>query len=154
MTADQDARYIPWLIVLFFVVISLVLGSFCYIAQKTHTGVVTEQAYEKGLRYNDVIEQSSLQEQTGYRAVINHGSNKITFILTDAGGKNIESNGVSLWLFRPVQAGMDYHMTMVRDEQGRYVADITSVEKGLWEIRIHAQTPKGPYQATKRVVLE
>ena len=51
-------KLMPWYIVLFFVVFTIVLAGFAVIAHRTHTGVVTENAYKKGLAYNDVIKEA------------------------------------------------------------------------------------------------
>ena len=42
-------RLIPWMFVLAFLVVGAVDGVFVYLALSSHSGVVTEGAYEKGL---------------------------------------------------------------------------------------------------------
>jgi len=56
-------KLIPWYFVIFFLVLFIVDGIFVYLATSTHTGVVTENAYEKGLRYNEVIERARAAEK-------------------------------------------------------------------------------------------
>ena len=49
---------IPLYFVMFFITLAILDSFFVYIALSTHNGVVTENAYEKGLNYNRTIEQA------------------------------------------------------------------------------------------------
>jgi len=55
-------RIIPLYFVAFFVVIAIFDGIFVYLATSTHSGVVTENAYQKGLNYNQYIDAYNQQE--------------------------------------------------------------------------------------------
>jgi len=46
----------------FFIIFASVDAFFVYKALSTHTGVVTENAYEIGLNYNEVIAESKKQQ--------------------------------------------------------------------------------------------
>lgn len=146
-------KFIPWYIVLFFIVLSFVFGGFAYVAKKTHTGLVTEQAYEKGLDYNSTIEQSQAQDALGYMSDIAMKDGTVYFALVDANAMPIMGAAVKLWLYRPVHDGGDMHVEMIEVHKGQYEAKIAPPEKGMWEIRIHAVTPTVNYQVSKRVVL-
>ena len=50
-------RIIPWYFVMAFMVIFAVNGLFVYLATHTHTGVITENAYEKGLKFDDIVKE-------------------------------------------------------------------------------------------------
>ena len=62
--AKRD-RIIPLYFVAFFVFIAIMDGIFVYLATTTHSGVVTENAYQKGLNYNQYITAYDQQEMLG-----------------------------------------------------------------------------------------
>lgn len=57
MSSLAKDRFIPWYFVMAFAVVFAVNGFFVYKAVTTSHGVVTENAYEKGLQFNDVVKQ-------------------------------------------------------------------------------------------------
>lgn len=153
--AVQDARYIPWLIVGFFVVIAGVLFTFAYVAITTYRGVVTDHAYEKGIAYNDVIARAQAQDGKGWASTINVNARTMTFRLIDAHGNTIRADTVKLTMFRPTQAGIDRDYMMHAQPDGNFTADISDLPAiGAWEARITVQTQHGEYQASKRVVIK
>lgn len=159
MTGDAIPRpsdkWIPWYIVLFFVFLSFVFGGFAYIAQKTHTGVVTDDAYKKGLAYNNVIEKAKHQDTLGYVADISMSTDGIVrFRLTEKNGVPVDIKHVAIWFFRPTQAKADVHGVMKPAADGGYQISAALPARGLWEVRILAKTASGHYQAAKRIVIE
>ncbi len=148
-------KWIPWYIVLFFVFLSFVFGGFAYIAQKTHTGVVTEDAYKKGLAYNSVIEKAKQQEMLGYIADISMSPDGVLrFGLMQKNAAAVDIKHVSIWFFRPTQSKADVHGVMTPAAGGGYEIRPALPARGLWEVRILADTAAGPYQAVKRIVIE
>ena len=152
-TPRPSDRFIPWYIVLFFVAQTILFAWFVTIVEKTYTGVVTDQAYEKGLAYNSTIEKARVQDNLGLSSTVTRTGDKISFSLRDKGGQFIPGADVTLTLFRPVHAGVDVSMPM-KEIKDAYVADVRPPEAGLWEVRILAKTPKGHYQTSERVVFE
>jgi nitrogen fixation protein FixH len=146
-------RLIPWYIVLFFVAQTVTFAFFTYIAKTTYTGLVTEQAYEKGLAYNSTLMKAEAQEALGYSSKISYSDGKITFLLKDRNSKSITDAKVTGVLFRPVRDGMDMDFDM-KIHNGFYSAQVTLPAPGLWEIRVHAVTSLGTYQASKRIHAE
>lgn len=154
MNQTQPKSWVPWYIVLFFAAQMVLFAWFTYIAETTHTGLVTEQAYEKGLAYNGTIEKARRQEALGFSSLIERDGQRIAFTLKDRQGREVTDARVRLSLFRPVHDGIDRAFDMTGGENGLYTATVEWPEKGLWELRFHAQTPEGDYQASKRMVLE
>lgn len=48
-------KLIPWYFVMAFMVVFVVNGIFVYLAVNTNNGVVTENAYEKGMDYTRIV---------------------------------------------------------------------------------------------------
>ena len=154
MAAKASDKYIPWYFVAFFSFLTAVFTWFGYIAHHTYTGVVMDDAYEKGLKYNDVIEKAAEQEKLGWTADISAvsagGRALITVRLKDGKGAGIVGAKVKLWLVRPVQAGLDQHVTMQDSGGGIYVATADLPARGLWELRAEARKDGHRFQAFKR----
>ena len=153
VSSSTRGRFIPWVIVLFFAVLTALFAAFIYVAEQTYTGVVTEQAYEKGLAYNTTIDKADAQNQRELKATLSREKDQIVFFLKDASGRNV-AKGAVLWFFRPVHDGKDKVITMQRRLDGAFIAPAVVPEQGLWELRIRAETSHGSYQMSKRMVFE
>lgn len=147
-------KWIPWYIVLFFVVISGVLATFVTVALKTHTGTVTDGAYQKGLDYNITIEKARRQEALGWRAALAQEEGRVVFTLKDTEGAPVEISAAAVWFFRPTDAKADIRGTMACAGAGRCVHGAAQAPRGLWEVRVRAETAQGPYLYAKRMVFE
>lgn len=156
-TPRPSDRWIPWYIAAFFVVLTLTLVPMCIIAVRTNTGVVTENAYEKGIAYNKIIQaeeqQDSLKWQGGLSVTPASGKAMMDFRLKDASGKPLDKAAVKLWLVRPAQGGMDQQATMQDHGDGAYQAEIQLPQRGLWEARVSATLDGHNYQVVKRIVI-
>lgn len=147
-------KWIPWYIVLFFVCITCVLGAFTWIALSTHTGTVTDDAYKKGLAYNETIHQADAQKAWGYAPSLARAGDDVVFTLKDAAGLPVQVTAAAVWFFRPADARGDVRGDMTADAAGALRYDAKSLARGLWEVRVLATTPKGAYQYSKRMVFE
>jgi len=133
----------------FFGMIAVVNGVMIILALRTHTGTVTEHAYEKGLAYNDVVNAKTDQEKLGWKGNIALNNNRLTFALFDASNEPIQPDSVKVQFSRPTQAGMDFEVELKNGE-----ASILFPTKGSWEVRVFATVGDKKYQQVKRVVVE
>ncbi|MCE9507971.1 MAG: FixH family protein [Alphaproteobacteria bacterium] len=155
MTGPQPSdRFIPWGIALFFAVQAIGFAWFYRISTATSPGLVTDSAYEKGLQYNDVIAKAAAQDLLGWTSAITRKNEGIEFALRDGQGKPLAGARAHLWLVRPVHDGEDRQLEMKETAPGHYFAALAVPEKGLWEARIRAETPKGAYQSSERIVFK
>lgn len=158
MTKDNSSphpsdKLIPWYIVLFFVMQAILFGWFMHVAHVSYTGLVTDQAYEKGLAYNNLIDEARAQDKFGFTSAISKDDDDIVFTLKDKEGAVVKAQSVVITFFRPAHAGVDFTREMTPQNNG-YVVPAAVPEKGLWELRIHAITPQGHYKSVKRMVME
>ncbi|PIR34034.1 MAG: hypothetical protein COV36_01470 [Alphaproteobacteria bacterium CG11_big_fil_rev_8_21_14_0_20_44_7] len=150
MAARPSDKYIPLYIVAFFAVIFAVNAVFVYLATSTHTGVVTEDAYEKGLDYNKTIELVDKQNESGIEGQILVEDGYIIFksIMLEA--------DVTAYITRPTQDGYDYEIKLLGDK-GYFRGKANFPMKGQWEIRVVAKWQENQqtqqYQKSKRVVV-
>ena len=133
-------KWIPWYFVLFFVVIAILDGSFVYMAVSTQTGVVTEQPYEKGLAYNDVLEKAKTQPKLENKASYSDGVLRWALPIKNA--------SVTATIIRPVQDGYDFDVVLVPTDNGIYEARIKTPLKGLWTAKLKAKWDNQEFQTT------
>jgi len=146
-------RLIPWYFVLFFVVIALVDGGMATLAIRTHTGLVTEHPYEKGLAYNEVVAAESRQEELGWKGEITYTAPLLHFTPSDRDGKILSIDHATAHIMRPAKEGMDFQVPLVRTDTGTWQAKLQFPASGLWEIRIFAAQGENPFQQAKRIVV-
>lgn len=148
-TLPRRDKWIPWYFVMFFVAIALVDATMVTLAVRTHTGTVTDHAYEKGLAYNRVVAAEATQEALGWKASITLTGKQLRVLLRDSNGAPLQAQSIKAHISRPTQAGMDFDVAL-KDGQ----ATIDFPLKGLWEIRIYALANGHSYQQSQRVVVE
>ncbi|TAL31935.1 MAG: hypothetical protein EPN97_10275 [Alphaproteobacteria bacterium] len=156
MTARASDRFIPWYIVLFFAAQAALYAWFLHIAHDSYPGVVTEKAYDKGLKYNDIIASSEQQAQLGWTSSITTsytatGAAQVKFSLKDAAGKPVTNARVAVWFVRPVKSGMDVQLDMKPSGDGVFTAETGLPARGLWELRVRAESGGKSYQASRKV---
>ncbi|MCB1531960.1 MAG: FixH family protein [Alphaproteobacteria bacterium] len=137
-------KWIPWYFVIFFAVIAILDGTFVYMAVSTQTGVVTEQPYEKGLAYNDVLEQAKTQPQITQKPRYENGL--LRWQLADQDGRAITNAQVTARITRPVQEGYDFDITLDHVGGGVYQAKLNAPLPGLWMAKLSSQWDNTQYQ--------
>lgn len=148
-TLSRRDRMIPWYFVMFFAFIAIVDGIMVTLAVRTHTGLVTDHAYEKGLAYNQIVQAADAQAQLGWKSEIALEGNTVYFRLRDAQSQPLAWEQATATISRPTQAGMDFTVDLRPDGSA-----ISFPLKGLWEVRVDASHRGVHYQQTKRIVVE
>ncbi len=144
-------KWLPYFLVLFFVVIAIVNAFFVYIAINTHTGVVTENPYQKGLEYNAVLEKSRAQPDIDQFAKYENGILRWTLKNTD--GTPIEQAEVTANLVRAIEQGYDTELIFTHKGGGIYEADVGTLPKaGLWIARLKSQWNKKEFLKTYKFI--
>jgi nitrogen fixation protein FixH len=148
-------RLIPWYIVAFFVVVAILDGIFVYLATSTHTGVVTERAYDKGIAYNETVAAAEAQQALGWQGEITLAADRtLTFSLVDADGQPLSGATVKAEFMRPTQAGMDFTVELTEDAAGLYGAAVDFPVEGLWDVRVFALEGERDFQHHQRLVVK
>lgn len=150
---SDRGKYIPWIITAFFISFILPLVGFAWIAFTHKPSEVTANAYEKGLRYNDVLKNASKEKELGWNADITLTGNTVRFVLKDKANKPISNATVAGWLVRPTEKSLDSQFTLKELAAGLYEARVNLPAKGLWEIRVTAESQDNQFQASKTFVV-
>lgn len=150
----RNDRWIPWCFVLFFAVIAIVNGVMVIMAVETHTGLVTDHAYEKGLSYNQVIAASDAQQKLGWQARIEFipqggSSGFVRVTLTDTNSTVIKPDHLEITFMRLTQEGYDFSIKM---QSGQ--TEVRFPLAGLWEARLFATKDGQSFQQSERLVIQ
>jgi len=151
-------KWIPYYFVGFFILLISILIPMAVIAFRTHSGVITEHAYEKGLAYNQDIaaqKQQAILQWNGELTALHTTDNQtqIDLALADKDGKDIDNADVTLLLIRPTQEGMDQKTKMIPVSSGHYSIKISLPASGLWDAQISALLGEKNFQMAKRFTL-
>lgn len=138
VVAAKREWWIPFYFVAFFVAIAVLDGIFVYLAVSTQSGVVTDQAYEKGLAFNQTLSAAQSARDLGITPVFKIQGQELTWKLTDRHGGPATGAAVTARLVRPVQEGYDQTYTLSEVEPGLYQARIAPPLPGAWDIYLKA----------------
>lgn len=157
MTQDvirKTDKWIPWYFVAFFVALAIIDGIFVTIALSTHTGVVSERAYQDGVEYNKTIEAAESQEKLGWQSEVEISGETLNISLKDKNGKAIKDAKVTAYFMRQSQDGYDFSSIIGANAEGMYSKHIDFPLKGLWDVRILATWNQQQYQRSKEIVVK
>lgn len=149
----KSDKWIPWYFVAFFVVLAILDGAFVTIALSTHRGVVTDNAYQKGLNYNQTIAASERQDALGWAGTISFESGMLLLALSDKDQVAIKEANVTAYISRPAQAGFDFSVPLELNTEGVYSNNVIFPTKGLWNVRIMATWQQQQYQKSQNIVV-
>lgn len=145
----MTGRRVWWYFFAFFGFIVVVNTVMVTLAIRTHSGIVTDHPYEKGLAYNRVVEAQEKQDQLGWKGAIGYKDGVIIFTLHDKNNHPVAFDNATATITRPTQSGMDFTLELKGAE--------TSVEfpvKGAWEVRVDVQHGSVHYQQSRRIVVQ
>jgi len=115
---------------LFFGMIVAVNAVFITNALKTHSGVVIENAYERGIDYNATIEAA--RSQPDIESSVSYEDGFLRIVLP------IEEATVTAKMFRAVRDGYDFDVELKHVGGGIYEAPLELSLAGAWSAHIKA----------------
>lgn len=146
-------KWIPWMFVLFFVVIAVLDGIFVTLAVRTHTGTVSDRAYEDGLAYNDTLDRAEKMAALGWSADIALDGGALVLTLKDKDGAPLDGAEAVAKLTRPVQDGIDFETVLQGVGSGVYRAPVSFPLPGQWQVRIFASWQGRLYQHSRTIMV-
>lgn len=156
----QKKSKIPYFFVAFFAVVVCVDSFYIYLSRKSWRGVATENSYQKGLKYNQTIEEASKQRLLGWKAEIKHRriddyTIEIAVDLRDKNSAKISDAAVEISFRRPAQEGHDFAVKAAAGKvRGRYAAKVDFPLLGQWDAEITAKKDEKIFVKKQRFLLE
>lgn len=157
-----DGWWYPWIFVAGMLVVIAVNIVLITSAIDTFPGLRTENAYGKGLKYNETLAAVEAQQRLGWRSDVSvaptasDGEERrvsVTAILLDGDGRPLPGLTARALISRPTVKGYDVEVPLEERGEGRYVAETTLPLPGLWDVRVHAHRGTDNFQSVRRVSL-
>ena len=121
-------------------------------ALSTHSGVVAQEPYRKGLAYNTRIAADARQAALGWSALLDiEAKGLVALTLVDATGRPVSELDLRGILGRPSSNNADVSLAFAEQEPGRYVATADPIAAGAWRIDIEARSLAGSGPADQPV---
>ena len=131
------------------------------LALSTHTGIVAENSYRKGVKYNDEIAASEKQAALGWQDDIRLAptGDKISIDIRDKDGNAVRGLTIKATLGRPASEKYDLSVTLAETTAGNYEATVPARDAGTYVASIEATDPSRAqdgvvYRAKERVWLK
>lgn len=128
-------------LIAFFGIIFGVNAVFLYSALSTHTGVVSNEPYRKGLHYNERIEADRQQNERGWQTdvAIEPTGDAVAITLLDRNGRPLTGLNVAARVGRPSTSELDIRLEMKETTPGHYGAKLAKLDAGNWLIDVEAR---------------
>ncbi len=163
----------PWLFVggmLIVVAVNLVLIT---VAIRTFPGLTTEDAYRKGLVYNQTLAAAEAQDARGWRLDLTisppspgnaagaappaaEAGDDVAVVarFADQAGQPLSRLAVDAFFVRPLGDGTDIVVALEDSGGGVYRGTLARPLGGQWDVRVHARRGDETFQQTHRIVLK
>jgi nitrogen fixation protein FixH len=142
----------------FFGTIFAVNGALIYEAISTHTGLVANEPYRKGLAYNERIAADERQTRLGWAETVAVDRNgHVTLDLAERDGRAVRGLKIEGLLGRPATNRYDIKLALAETAPGRYEAQAAAVGEGSWLITLEARMDAGAepiYRSRRRLWLK
>ncbi|WP_299437726.1 FixH family protein [uncultured Rhodospira sp.] len=158
--------WIPYAFVAGFAVVLIANGTLLYFALTTFSGLSTQQAYVKGLAYNDRVADAQAQAALGWSwdmdlvAVDVPQTDPTRRIATvrasgrDAAGNPLDGAALTATIRRPTEQGFDQTVTLPPVGPGAYEARVSLPKPGQWDILLTARRNDDVFTVRRRLMAE
>jgi nitrogen fixation protein FixH len=117
----------------FFGVVFIVNAVFLYEALSSYTGVIAQEPYRKGLKYNERIAADERQGALAWSVELGiEPSGRLALSLVEAGGQPVSGLTVSGVIGRASTAQQDMALTFTETRPGAYHAAVGTLAPGSW----------------------
>lgn len=155
MSATLSGRRVFLWFAAFFVFIAVINAVMITLALRTHSGLVTDHAYEKGLAYNDTIAKAKAQQALGWKVALTETAGELEVQAVDGAGNPLILDEVSAQLTRPTGQADDNAMAFTADADGAVWRSVRALPaNGVWDVRLTLVQGTDRYQHVERVVVE
>ena len=134
-----QGRHVLAVFLAFFAAVFVANGAMIYSALSTHTGLVANEPYRKGLHYNERIAADARQAQLGWVETIEvTRDGHVSLALAQADGRPVGSLKIVGVLGRPSTNRHDVQLALAEKAPGRYEAQVQPLAEGNWIVALEA----------------
>jgi nitrogen fixation protein FixH len=139
MRKQITGRHVLFAMLGFFGVIIATDAYLVYKAVSTFGGIETDNAYRKGLAYNDRIAKERAQEALGWTKDARLENGELRVSIRDQSQQGIENLQITAVMGRPATNAHDRVLTLTQVGSGEYKAPVGEVEPGIWVATMEAR---------------
>ena len=141
MRKEVTGRHVLFLMLGFFAVIIATDSFLVYKAISTFGGIETDDAYRKGLAYNDRIAEERAQAALGWTkdARLDAERGELRLTVRDKNQKGIGGLQITALFGRPATNTHDRTLQLTQIGDGEYMATLGAIEPGNWVATIAAR---------------
>jgi nitrogen fixation protein FixH len=146
-----QGRHVLVVFLAFFAAVFVVNGAMIYSAISTHTGLVANEPYRKGLHYNDRIAADVQQASLGWAEALDVTREGLVRLkLTRPDGRPVPGLKIEGVLGRPSTNRHDIKVALAEKTPGTYEAELAPLAEGNWIISLEAYAGSAENNPTYR----
>ena len=149
----DGGKVLAWMLGSFGVVFA-VNGIFIWYALSTWSGLVTDHPYEKGLAYNQTLQEASAEAALGWHSEFEFKGHRLLVRFHDQAGMALDRLRVQARLIRPTSDGADRIVSLEAAGNGGYGGNVTLPLPGQWDVVITAEGRAGTYHLARRLMAQ
>lgn len=136
-------KHVLLAMVAFFGIIIAVNIVMMRLALSTHSGIVAQDTYRKGVKYNDEIAASEKQQELGWKDDIKlaPAGDRLSIDIRDKDGNAVRGLTIKATLGRPATEKDDLSVTLAETSSGVYEAAVPTRAAGTYLASIEAIDP-------------
>ncbi len=139
MPKEITGRHVLFTMIGFFAVIIATDSWLVYKAISTFGGIETQDAYRKGLAYNDRIAEERAQAALGWTKDARLENNDLRVTIRDKNQKGVGYLQITAVLGRPATNANDRILKLTEISAGEYMATVGALEAGNWVATMEAR---------------
>jgi nitrogen fixation protein FixH len=134
-----QGRHVLAAFLVFFAAVFVANGAMIYQALSTHTGLVANEPYRKGLHYNERIAADERQTRLGWVEALDVSRDgRVGLSLTEADGRPVGGLEIKGVLGRPSTNRHDVPLALSERAPGRYEMRTAPFAEGNWIVVLEA----------------
>ena len=126
----------PFSIIAFFLLLTVINVWVTYTSFNASGTLLEAGAYEKGLRYQETIDQLAVPEKAGWKSNLLIEKNLIKLTLHDSAGAPLSARSVQVRAIRPADASVDFALDLLETVPGVYSGAADFPQPGLWHLEV------------------
>jgi nitrogen fixation protein FixH len=136
-----NGRHVLLGLIGFFAVVFAVNGIMIYQAESTFGGLDTDDAYRKGLAYNERVAAAEAQAKLGWHDKLAYvpETKRMRVSLSDPAGGAVSGLAVTAQVQRPATNRFDHEIVLEQTGAGTYEADVADLDAGWWTVDLSAR---------------
>ena len=158
LLAVRQPRFslVPWLFVAGFAIVIAVNGVMIWFAIGSFSGLYSNHARDRGLRYNQVVAEQHDREALGWTVETSWQAtdNLLGLKISDRSGKALEDVTVVVDLVRPAEKRAPIRIAIADLGSGRFAGAVALPGRGNWDADIVIEAGGHRFAVTRRLFLQ